>query len=243
MSIVTETRRHITYFYNSDVASFDENILSELFLQPRPDTGITDNNSAGRGPVQYRQYCGIPVVVKHYRRGGLVRRISHDVYCNIGLQRSRVARELNLLDLMTEHGLPVPFPVAGRFERLAGCLYRADLVTRQIPAIGSVAQVLVDGGMSNGQWQSLGKTLGRFHQHGVYHADLNADNILINARGEFSLIDFDRGRVYHSVKDRHRWSTTALERLKRSLQKLGGVHPSIRFDDSHWAIMLASADL
>jgi tRNA A-37 threonylcarbamoyl transferase component Bud32 len=67
-------------------------------------------------------------------------------------------------------------------------------------------------------WHRLGATLGAFHAAGIFHADLNAHNILIDDREDVHLIDFDRG-------ERRRlgsWAAGNIARLARSLQKIGG---------------------
>lgn len=242
MSICTKSSRNITYYYNPDAAPFDESLYHESVTNAASDSVPISGSASGRGPVQYRQHHGIPVVIKHYRRGGLIRHFSKDLYWFSGFEQSRLARELRLLDRMTKWGLPVPLPVAGRVVRVAGCWCRADLVTQQIIAKGSVANLLRSGGMSDTLWQSLALTLNRFHQHGVYHADLNAGNILLDEQGRFSLIDFDSGRVCTTAKDKKKWSIVSRDRLKRSLLKLCAADPAFEFDESWWDIVLAHTE-
>jgi 3-deoxy-D-manno-octulosonic acid kinase len=57
----------------------------------------------------------------------------------------------------------------------------------------------------------------RFHRAGVWHADLNAHNVLVTADGLY-LIDFDRGRMRIPSPA---WQQANLQRLRRSLLKLG----------------------
>ena len=65
--------------------------------------------------------------------------------------------------------------------------------------------------------REVGAAIGRFHGAGICHADLNANNILVDRDGGVWLVDFDRAR--------HRapggWRNSRLRRLKRSLEKLG----------------------
>jgi tRNA A-37 threonylcarbamoyl transferase component Bud32 len=62
----------------------------------------------------------------------------------------------------------------------------------------------------------LGKTLRLFHAAQVFHADLNAHNILIDANYKAYLIDFDRG----TIRTGESWKPSNLMRLQRSLHKL-----------------------
>ena len=42
-------------------------------------------------------------------------------------------------------------------------------------------------------WEPVAAAIVRMHRAGVWHADLNAFNILIGGEGRVWLIDFDRG--------------------------------------------------
>ncbi|OWT56289.1 hypothetical protein CEY11_19750 [Candidimonas nitroreducens] len=57
------------------------------------------------------------------------------------------------------------------------------------------------------------------HQAGVWHADLNAYNILLDRQGAAWLIDFDRGRRGKLTPRQRRDN---LLRLRRSLLKVAG---------------------
>ncbi|HVF34656.1 MAG TPA: lipopolysaccharide kinase InaA family protein, partial [Candidatus Saccharimonadia bacterium] len=63
-----------------------------------------------------------------------------------------------------------------------------------------------------------GDTIRRFHDAGVWHADLNAHNVLRDEAGAFWLLDFDRGWL---APPRERWRRANLARLERSLRKVG----------------------
>ena len=59
-------------------------------------------------------------------------------------------------------------------------------------------------------------TIAEFHNHGIYHADLNAGNILISEKLVY-LIDFDHSKQCHPRK---MWQNANMKRLKRSIDKL-----------------------
>jgi len=75
-----------------------------------------------------------------------------------------------------------------------------------------------------------------FHHHGVWHADLNANNILIDTETRLYLIDFDRGRLRQPSRQ---WQQANLDRLKRSLLKLQSHAESFYFAESDWQTLLA----
>jgi len=170
-------------------------------------------------------------VLRHYRRGGLVRYFSQDYYLWMGLERTRPWREWRLLSALYKEGLPVPQPVAAQVLRY-GLAYRGDLITRLIPDTRSLAARVQDNGIQGPPWERIGACIRRFHAAGVFHADLNAHNILIDGRNDVYLVDFDRGeRRSPGVL----WQEANLARLRRSLRKLA--IPGLAAGDV-WSLLL-----
>jgi 3-deoxy-D-manno-octulosonic acid kinase len=155
-------------------------------------------------------------VRKHYQRGGLLRTVLKDRYWFRGWLQTRSFAEYQLLYALNKQGLPVPEPLAARVLR-QGFRYQADLLTQHIPDSQTLHQHLSSHPVSKSLAEQLGVCIARFHRLGVYHADLNAHNILIDAHGEIVLIDFDKSciRAPH-----HSWQRGNILRLKRSLAKL-----------------------
>jgi 3-deoxy-D-manno-octulosonic acid kinase len=152
--------------------------------------------------------------LRHYRRGGLTGALWQDRYPFIGAERTRCFRELRLLAALHLQGLPVPTPLACRFVR-SGLMYRADLLTSWLPGalpLSAMVQTISAAIMSD-----VGKMLRRFHDVNLWHADLNAHNVLLTDNGP-ALIDFDRCRFRAPNDD---WKAANLMRLKRSMLKLG----------------------
>jgi len=186
----------------------------------------------GRGSTWMIRSNGDELVLRHYRRGGLLAPLLGDRYLWCGLGRTRAWREWRLLADMQREGLPVPSPVAARVVR-HGLIYTADLITRRLPGADSLAQHLSREALSAQRWRSIGVCLRRFHINGVCHADLNAHNILLDADGVY-LIDFDKGRRRRPG----RWQRANLARLQRSLAKLGNQHSGFAFSAADWQALL-----
>jgi len=110
--------------------------------------------------------------------------------------------------------LPVPQPLAARVVR-SGLLYRGDLITRRIPKARSIAELLSVAAPV--PWDAVGRCVRRFHDAGVWHADLNAHNVLLDAEGRVHLVDFDRSGHRSGATG---WKQANLTRLRRSLDKL-----------------------
>jgi 3-deoxy-D-manno-octulosonic acid kinase len=172
-------------------------------------------------------------VLRHYRRGGLVAKISRDAYLWRGDSETRSFAEWYLTYHLHRAGLPVPAPIAARFVR-RGFTYRADLITQRIEDSQPLAARLLEGPLPFTQWIAVGRTLRRFHDAGVHHPDLNAHNILLTPNQVY-LIDFDRGEL----RKRGWWADTNLVRLYRSLEKITLLAAPQSFTDEDWHSLLA----
>jgi 3-deoxy-D-manno-octulosonic acid kinase len=170
---------------------------------------------AGRGAAIFIEHGAHSWVLRHYRRGGMMARISRDRYLWTGESRTRAFNEWRLLWELHRAGLPVPAPVAARYRR-GGLTYRADLITERIRDARPLSVVLESQSLPVDAWQAIGRCIRLFHDAGVCHADLNAHNILLAASGAVFLIDFDRGQR----RPPGAWAQTNLQRLQRSLNKI-----------------------
>ncbi|MFU1907446.1 3-deoxy-D-manno-octulosonic acid kinase [Bordetella avium] len=188
-----------------------------------PDPAVLDPLSYGRQahPVQaggrqaawFVQGAGWEGVLRGYRRGGLIARIARQAYVWTGEARTRAFREFRLLASMKAAGLPVPAPLAAAYWR-DGLSYRAAILVERVPGARALAADL-----SEAACVSAGQAIAAMHRAGVWHADLNAFNILLDTAGKAWLIDFDRGRGGGlSAAQR----AANMQRLLRSLVKVAG---------------------
>lgn len=227
----TVDNQHILY----DVARIAN--IAEFSFEPqvlRERKQLT-GSAQGRGNTHFFNYGEQALVLRHYRRGGFIARFFDDGYFWTGLFRSRAWREWHLLAKLKTMGLPVPQPVAARVV-LNGLIYRADIVIEAIPNTVTLAQRLRQGPLNELEWSKIAYCLYRFHTLGVYHADLNAHNILLNVQGDVYLIDFDRGRIRQPASG---WQQQNLARLERSLNKLKRLEgDSFAFDAKGWSLLL-----
>ncbi|ABV85439.1 3-deoxy-D-manno-octulosonic acid kinase [Shewanella pealeana] len=187
----------------------------------RYTTWFVDANSVGKAQNQW--------VLRHYYRGGLIEKISRDQYLFTGLEKTRAVAELALLENLYQQGFAVPKPIAANVER-SGLFYRADLIIERVEGAEDLVARLSKAAMTDAQWLVLGETIAEFHNHGVYHADLNAKNILI-CDDKFYLIDFDRGELR---KPNSQWQQANMSRLLRSFRKELGKLPTLAFNDGNW---------
>jgi 3-deoxy-D-manno-octulosonic acid kinase len=189
----------------------------------------------GRGKALIVGSASGAMVLRHYLRGGLIAHVSRDRYLWRGESDTRPFREWQLTHRLHRAGLPVPAPIGARYLR-HGATYAGDMLTEFLPDTQSLAQRLAAGAIGMITWIAVGRVLRRFHDNGVYHADLNAHNILLRGDDVVFVIDFDRG----SVRRPGLWCDANLVRLRRSLEKIDDALPEPRFSEAEWHLLLSA---
>lgn len=207
-------------------ADFDEAMFEPFYWQDR-DAVI--GTAGGRGRVLYVRAGDEQWVLRHYHRGGMMTPALGDLYLWTGARNTRAMREFSLLAELYGEGLPVPRPVAARYRR-EGLFYRGDLITARIPDARSLAAIVEREMPPDSTWRAIGACIRRFHDAGVFHADLNAHNIVIDGGGAIFLVDFDRGRRRRGGP----WRSANLRRLNRSLNKIGVSLAVPDFEQKQW---------
>lgn len=171
--------------------------------------------AGGRGAAWFVRGTFGDGVLRRYRRGGVAARFSRERYLWLGSDRVRSIGEFRLLARLRDLGLPVPAPLLAGWWR-HGASYSAAILVERIAGARPLAAWL-EGRVDAAPWDAVGTTVAAFHRHGVDHADLNANNILVDGGGGIWLIDFDRGAMRAPTGS---WRRNNLARLQRSLQKL-----------------------
>jgi 3-deoxy-D-manno-octulosonic acid kinase len=172
-------------------------------------------HTGGRGSIHFIEDGTRSWALRRYLRGGMVAKLARERFVFFGEERTRSFLELRLLGTLGAMGLPVPAPVAAGYRR-SGCTYVAELITERLVGASSLTEVLRAGGMTDTRWAAVGHCLRRFHDAGVQHADLTANNIMLGDNDRIWLLDFDRGRL----REPGAWRNRVLNRLARSLAKL-----------------------
>ncbi|MFT2109579.1 3-deoxy-D-manno-octulosonic acid kinase [Marinomonas sp. 2405UD68-3] len=188
--------------------------------------------ASGRGTVWFIKNTQGEFVLKQYRRGGVISKFIKYRFLFEGFQKSRPFQELSLLESMFNQGLPVPKPIAGKVIKKNG-FYEAFLLTETLSNTNELFELARNAIPIN--WYSVGQTIKRFHQAGVFHSDLNCHNILIDNTKKVWLIDFDKCDQRPPSSD---WQESNLQRLLRSLNKEQQKHNDFHFSETHWAQLL-----
>lgn len=188
----------------------------ELFDRDRwRARGALVAHSGGRGSIHFIEDGSRQWALRRYLRGGMAARVAHERFLYFGEERTRSFLELRLLGQLGDMGLPVPPAVAAVYRR-SGCTYVAELITERLVGAATLTEMLRAGGMNAARWSAIGRCLRRFHDAGVQHADLTANNILLGGVDRVWVLDFDRG----SLRAPGAWRERVLDRLARSLAKL-----------------------
>jgi len=170
----------------------------------------------GRGAAWFVDTPSGDCVLRLYRRGGLVARVSTADYLWLGEAHARSVAEFRLAREARRRGIPVPAPVAAYYAR-HGMRYRAAILVERLHHVETLAARALS---PRAPWVEAGRLVARMHRAGLDHADLNADNLLFDAQGHGWVIDLDRG-LFRTIGSG--WRERNLQRLHRSLLKRRGV--------------------
>ena len=225
-SQVTKINQSIILYDDRLMNEIDENIFETDFWEMDKEA---QPQSIGRGTGYFVKIQSQPCVLRHYNRGGLVAKLTLDKYLWMGEHNTRSFKEWRLLNDMVKKRLPVPAPVAARYVR-NGIYYKADIITKEIPDIESLSDKLLGNSMTEQLWENIGECIVKFHNHGVFHMDLNVENIQIDQNNQVFLLDFDKGKVSEPLR---RLSDSNLMRLKRSIAKVTQLK-QLAFPSSGW---------
>ncbi len=189
----------------------------------------------GRATAWFFKHDDLTAVLRHYWRGGLVGKVLSDQYLYLGLKNTRVYEEFSLMIELIELGLNVPKPIAAKVTT-AGLIYRGDIITEAIKGAKSLLDILIERPLTEGELKRIANTIALFHNKGVYHADLNINNILFNEEGDVYIIDFDRGEL---KVPNPQWQQSNMARLKRSFLKEQGRNSVFNWQSNDWKTLNA----
>ena len=160
-------------------------------------------------------------VLRQYRRGGMVAKLSRSHYVWGGAEQTRSWMELRLLQQMYNAGLPVPRPLAAYYKQSLG-FYKAAILTQTIPnsqpLVAVLQQSLDDDKLLTKLAGRVAKAIAAMHDFGVWHADLNAFNIMVDDQIKVWLLDFDKSR-YRSKEKRVHDSQELAQEAKSNKQQ------------------------
>lgn len=200
---------------------FDEQLAPQLhsaYFEPDywRQQGKIVGVATGRASAWFIQHEPENMLLRHYYRGGLVGKFNRDRFAKEAIIKSRAMAEFALLLQLRELDLPVPKPIAARYQRAAIWGYRADILVAVIAGAQDVFKLLLQRPLSAVEWQRIGAAVKQLHAAGVYHSDLNCHNLMLDDQGKAWIVDFDKCGFRPSNVE---WQQANLQRLLRSLLK------------------------
>ncbi len=182
---------------------------------------------------------GPDLFVRCSRRGGMMRFLLDDLYLGIF---PRQVHELALTAEARRRGAPVVEPAGAVVERVGPGIYRGMILTRAMAGmtLWEFARTDDDPRVREHVMRLARRSIDAMHEAGLYHADLNLDNLFVTTRGDelaVVILDLDKARLMRepvSPGMRRR----NLKRLLRSIQKLDT--EGRYFDDAARAVLTAA---
>jgi 3-deoxy-D-manno-octulosonic acid kinase len=196
----------------SDLTNRQLKQLIGLFNLP---TDKVDSALSGRTSMGVAQLEGIgSVVIKYYRRGGLIHHLIKQRYLKWGKTRCQI--EYELLQKVRSSGINAPEPIA--FAYRGRLLYQGWLVTREIKHHQTLAQLSCSNEKrTHIVMKEVVKQVSRLIKNNILHVDLHPGNIIVDNKNQVYLLDFDKGSIFSGEKSilRNRY----LRRWNRAIQK------------------------
>jgi len=177
--------------------------------------------------------------VRHYQRGGHVAPLVGDRYLAGGPTRPEL--EIRASCEARARAIPTPAVIAGAWYP-AGLFYRADLVTELVPDATGLADALFVSQSGPQRIRALaaaGRLARELGEKGLRHPDLNALNILLSwdDAPKAYVIDLDRASI--SETPGVALGRSMLDRLERSLRKLGALS-GCPLSEMEWSALRAA---
>ena len=218
ISIKTYDSYHFGFLY--DLTEQHLKHLTKLFkTYPKPVNSVL----GGRSSVLFEEINGLgSIVIKYYRRGGLIRYLVKQRYFKCG--KTRGQKEYELLQKVRLLGINVPEPIS--FSYHGRLFYKGWLVTREIKE----HQTLANLSFSNENrtlkiMKEVTRQISILIKNNILHVDLHPGNVIVDNQDRVYIIDFDKGRLFHgkntSLRNRYlrRWDRAVKKhRLPKILQ-------------------------
>ncbi len=185
---------------------YEANIELETLLRLTQHSGTerSDETSelvtSGRGSSYRRVVNGISLIVRAYRRGGLIGKFQKYYFFSSKsreLLLTRPGMELFILSYLRSQNVSVPTPVGIVLRHsIFPLFYYAWIVTEEVQHSVDLASFKGDKERDvRAELSEFSRCAGALAlamlQAGVFHRDLHPGNVLVDERKELTLIDFD----------------------------------------------------
>jgi len=161
----------------------------------------------GRGSLSTGQLPGLgSVVVKHYLRGGILRRFVERHYLRLG--KTRPQREFELLEKARALGVNAPRPLG--YACRGRVFYQAWIFMREVAEHKRLTELaLEEPDAVPPIVKNLACQVIKLVQNRILHVDLHPGNVLVDKQGGVFVVDFDKARYFRGsllrLRDKYIW--------------------------------------
>jgi tRNA A-37 threonylcarbamoyl transferase component Bud32 len=199
---------------------YEESLRNQGLLNPSDlwKRSSPSDHLMGRGEVLLIKGKQGEVAIRKYRHGGLLRRLTGDLF----FFGARPFHEVAVTQEVRSSGVPTLEILAAIINRGWGGWYRGYLITTYLPTATDLISYLdkePQGERRKAVIEKAGKAVKMMHKAGIYHADLHLKNFLVDEKKtKVYLIDFDKSKAFPRLRPSARMKN--LKRLDRSAEKL-----------------------
>lgn len=218
------TRIYGAYHFGLSSDLNDQQLKQLISFFETPSRTV-DSVLGGRCSITVVEIRGIgSVVVKNYRRGGLIRHLVKQRYVKWG--KTRCQLEYDILNKVIDLGISAPKPVAYAYQ--GRLFYKCWLVTQEIEQQQTLARLsLTDVDRAVAVIGQIADHIFALIKNQILHVDLHPGNVLVDSNNRVYLIDFDKARystqTKNKLRDRYlsRWQRAVIKhRLPKMLNDL-----------------------
>ncbi|WP_406547158.1 3-deoxy-D-manno-octulosonic acid kinase [Succinimonas sp.] len=211
--------KNVTYVYNPQ---FFKKGVTEQELERYCDVSQYESSGKvvqvfiGRGRTYLvNDQEGRRIIIRHYYRGGMMAKLLKDKFLCFSATADRSVQEYDLLLRMRAMGLHVPTPVLARVTR-SGLFVKNDIITKEITGARNIGKILSERRLADEEILKIGDSIGTLFRAGIYHSDLNINNLLLDGADNPWICDFDKCEMTSITPRRY---NEMVARLKRSFDK------------------------
>ncbi|MCP3921836.1 MAG: phosphotransferase [Desulfobacterales bacterium] len=205
-------RKYNSYYFGYRDIEDDE--FAKIVEKLEHDSLSSSEVLSGRGAVTNIDLYSGSVVIKSYKRGGLLRHFNKETYIRTGIARNE--SEFNSLITASEIGINVPKPVA--FIRKGSLFCRYWLIIEEIKNHQSLTKISNnDEKRTRSLMKNLMVQVGKLVENNFYHVDLHPGNILVDSSDNVYIIDFDK--AHKTMLNQNALTEKYTERWIRAVKK------------------------
>lgn len=183
---------HGGYLFGAENQLSDDDCARIIQAIEKPGKG-SSRVLGGRGVISETALSdGTQIIVKHFRRGGVLRFLIGRYYFGFRVKRPEV--EYSILRRFRKVGGCAPEPVA--FVTRGTGFYQGWMVTKKISGDCSLADLsLEDPDRASELLKDVVHQIDLLIKNRIFHVDLHPGNVLIDESGRSYIIDFDKAHI------------------------------------------------